>query len=337
MLLVVNYHYVDMPPEPHAGVSSMESAQLLEQIRWLRERFVLVTIRDLLTQLKKGRWPDEPQCLITFDDGLRCHYDRVFPLLQENNIPAVFFVSGRPLAEHRGTEIHKSHVARARLGDTLVRESFLGFLKRKAIDKEAFLAIPEEEIRSHYRYDPISIARFKYWTNYVLPTNLRGEFWDDLILELYEKESDFCEEWYLNEAMVYAMHDASECVGSHAWSHNPLAPMDATLALNEMQRSHELLGQITGRKIHAISYPLGNAKAVGQRESVLAEQAGYRLGLTMERAVNIGTKDPTLMARVDCNDLPDVGKLPLFEWTTTGLQRLDGLPVHRRSETQAYS
>ena len=337
MLLAVNYHYVGMPEFPCAGIYNLEKFQFLNQVRWLKERFRLVSLPEILDWVQFGSWPDEAVCLITFDDGLRCHHEVVVPLMREHGIPAAFFVSGRPLAERRGTEIHKSHVVRARLGDALVREAFIAFLKRKAMDEELFSAIPEAEIRAHYRYDPFPTAQFKYWTNYVLPPDLRGEFWDDLILELYEKESDFCEEWYMDESMIAAMHKEFECIGSHAWSHDPLASMTEAEATRELVHSRKVLEDCTRGAILALSYPLGNANAVGQREGALALEVGYRLGFTMERAINMTGRYPTLMARIDCNDLPEVGKLPLFEWTNAGLHRPDGLPVKRRCETQALA
>ena len=332
MLLSVNYHYVDMATEPYNGINSMSSSQLLAQVRWLQERFRFVAVEELLAQMDAGKWLDAPQCLITFDDGLKCHYECVFPILQKHNIPAAFFVSGQPLADRRGTEIHKSHVARARMGDTVVRKAFFAFIKRNGMDKGRFNAIEAEEVRAHYRYDPYPTAQFKYWTNYMLAANLRRAFWDDVILDLFQKEEDFCDEWYMNEAMICAMHQSAACVGSHAWSHNPLAPMDAVMAGDELKHSRELLSQITGSAIRVISYPLGNTNAVGKREGILAEELGYRLGFTMERAVNNEPKETTLLARVDCNDLPEVGKSPLFDWSESGLRRLDGSPMERSCE-----
>ena len=84
------------------------------------------------------------------------------------------------------------------------------------------------------------------------------------------------------------------------------------------------------KEITAISYPLGNPGAVGIREGKISEKAGYKIGFTMEREWNRSLKNPLMLARVDCNDLPEIGKKPLFYFNNNNLYRNNG-KVSRRS------
>ena len=69
---------------------------------------------------------------------------------------------------------------------------------------------------------------------------------------------------------------------------------------------------------------MGNKHAVKQTHANLADRAGYELAFTMEREQNITYENKLLLARIDCNDLPVVGKTPMFKLKNNKLLRLNG-------------
>ncbi len=97
VLRVLSYHDVrddvdgDLDPDRFA----VSTERLVEHFEWLRESgYTPVSVDDLLAA---GRGeldlPDHP-VLLTFDDGLRSVYTKVFPLLQLYEFPAVVAVVG---------------------------------------------------------------------------------------------------------------------------------------------------------------------------------------------------------------------------------------------------
>ena len=65
-----------------------EPALLREKIQWLQEHFELVSLQQLL----EGPVRTKPQVAITFDDGYQSAYDSALPILEQYQVPAVFFV-----------------------------------------------------------------------------------------------------------------------------------------------------------------------------------------------------------------------------------------------------
>jgi peptidoglycan/xylan/chitin deacetylase (PgdA/CDA1 family) len=64
-----------------------------EQLGYLRHRFVPATRADLDTLLETNQWPHtKPGLIITFDDGLRSHYEVAAPLLEKHGFQGWFFV-----------------------------------------------------------------------------------------------------------------------------------------------------------------------------------------------------------------------------------------------------
>ena len=92
----------------------------------------------------------------------------------------------------------------------------------------------------------------------------------------------------------------------------------------ELVESKKVIEQITEKEIIAISYPLGNPGSVGIREGKKSKQLGYKIGFTMEREWNNSLNNPLMLARIDCNDLPEIGKTPYFYFDNNKLYNKNG-------------
>lgn len=87
--LVLAYHDVE-DEDPDQSYVSVRTDHLVEQFSWLRENgYTPVTVDQILAARNGG--PDLPEqaVLLTFDDGYRSFYTRVFPILKAFNWPAV--------------------------------------------------------------------------------------------------------------------------------------------------------------------------------------------------------------------------------------------------------
>ena len=73
----------------------------VRQIRFLQENFELVSLDDVVDfTLGRGAL-NEPAVALTFDDGYAGLEDAAIPFLEENRIPAAFFVLARPEVANR--------------------------------------------------------------------------------------------------------------------------------------------------------------------------------------------------------------------------------------------
>jgi len=96
-LIVLSYHDVGDPQDYELGGNAltMGTMDLATQFSWLKAHdYQVISIDDLLAAEKGDRPLPEKAVLLTFDDGYRGMYKRVFPLLKLFNYPAVFAVMG---------------------------------------------------------------------------------------------------------------------------------------------------------------------------------------------------------------------------------------------------
>jgi biofilm PGA synthesis lipoprotein PgaB len=87
--LSLAYHDVE-DTDPDQTYVSVSTEHLVEQFAWLRENGYQPVSVDQILAASKGGPPLPPRALLlTFDDGYRSFYTRVFPLLKAYNWPAV--------------------------------------------------------------------------------------------------------------------------------------------------------------------------------------------------------------------------------------------------------
>ncbi|HEV8520559.1 MAG TPA: poly-beta-1,6-N-acetyl-D-glucosamine N-deacetylase PgaB [Burkholderiales bacterium] len=92
---VLGYHDVRDDPTSAPDRYTVSTANLLQHFAWLRENGFNVVSIDAILAARAGTKPLPPKAvLLTFDDGYRSAYTRVFPLLKVFKYPAVLALSG---------------------------------------------------------------------------------------------------------------------------------------------------------------------------------------------------------------------------------------------------
>lgn len=92
---VLGYHDVRDDPTSAPDRYTVSTANLLQHFAWLRKNGFNIVSVDAILAARAGTKPLPPKAvLLTFDDGYRSAYTRVFPLLKVFNYPAILAVPG---------------------------------------------------------------------------------------------------------------------------------------------------------------------------------------------------------------------------------------------------
>ena len=295
MLLAVGYHYVaEQAPEEPRAIFPVTTAALAAQIEQLSREYELVGRDELLAAVTGGADLPSRACVLTFDDGLRCQYELALPVLERLGAPAIFFVSGRPLAERRVLEVHKLHALRERLVDDELQARLPDDLPK----------VSPEEAQAHYRYDSPEAAALKFLLNIRLPADRRRELVDSLFAEEFADESAVADELYMDRSQVAELERKHRALGAHSYAHQPLATLSNGELEGDLERVTGLLAEVTGSHLRAFSYPYGTPETVDPRVAAGVGAAGYRIAFTMRREMNESLAEPLLLGRFDTNDVP---------------------------------
>jgi peptidoglycan/xylan/chitin deacetylase (PgdA/CDA1 family) len=300
-LLAVGYHYVAAePPDEPRAIFPVTLDGLAAQLELIGRSSEFVSRDELLAAVTGEAELPERACVVTFDDGLRCQVELALPVLERLEVPAIFFVPGKPLAEECVLYVHKVHALRERVPDAE--------LLRLAGAED----VPVEVAQEHYRYDEPDAARLKYLLNMRLPLDEREQVVGAAFAEVFPDEAAFAYELYMSRDDVAELERGHAAVGAHSYAHEPLARLADDALDEDLEAVAALLEEVTGSRPRALSYPHGTASTVDVRVARRAEAAGFRAAFTMERALNRTLEEPLLLGRLDANDAPG-GKRPLDE------------------------
>lgn len=305
--LAVNFHYVGMSKMPYPGIHGLDVEAFRAVLAELVRVHQFVSLPEIMKAVRHGGVLPERACLLTFDDGLRCHFDVVLPIIDELDIPAAFFVATAPLEHGKALTVHRAHFARANLGDHEILTLLAKWYEQGGLQVHPD-AIGEEKVRQCYPYDDKDGARVKYLFNYVVAPEVAEGLLDRLFAQMGMREDIFVDQYYMTPAMIQELAQR-DMVGSHTARHINLAALSSEEVKNELQESKVVLERIGGRPVQAISYPFGNTQAVNRTIGELAGATGYTVGWTMERARNYSIGDPLLFARIDVNDVKNIATL----------------------------
>ena len=95
--VVLMYHRV-LTDEEFGENSSMNGIVVREgtfekQMKYLAKKFHIISPDDFLVHMQKGISFEPMSCLVTFDDGWKDNFKNALPVLKENKIPALVFLT----------------------------------------------------------------------------------------------------------------------------------------------------------------------------------------------------------------------------------------------------
>jgi peptidoglycan/xylan/chitin deacetylase (PgdA/CDA1 family) len=273
-LAIVTYHGV-LPP----GYESVDSAfdgnlvtakTLRKQLQRLKAHYNVISPEETLAWVRGQHALPSRAVLLTCDDGLLNHLTDMLPILQEEGLKCLFFVTGASAGEERtmlwyeelfllllrapgrSFEISRDGISiSGELGSRGQRRSIWWSLVKRlsqcdAASRNSFLrAMREQPAFSTWRgFDAgnsISCRRFGLMTS--------GE--------------------------MRQLAAAGMTIGGHTLSHPILSQLPLDLARSEIAESRTRLESVLQTRVWAFAYPFGDAQSVTPQVLTVPEQVGY--------------------------------------------------------------
>jgi peptidoglycan/xylan/chitin deacetylase (PgdA/CDA1 family) len=297
MLTVSNYHYIRQEYNAkYPSIFGLTPAEFKQQLLLLVNKGTFVNPIDLLENSKQILNSSEKFYLITFDDGLKEQFDYALPILDELEIPAVFFINSSNFSEKKVSTVHKIHLLRSVISpDEFVKQLF-------HFDSIELSSLEKKRAKDIYQYDDEKSAILKFILNFKMTFKEQEEVMNNIFVHYFEEES-VLENLYMNEQSIKELAKRGY-LGSHSHNHYPLGLLDKEAIRFEIENSKRILEESTNSKIELIGYPYGTKETCTNVVGEIAEKAGFKLGFTTIRGSNTGFENPLLLNRFDCNDMP---------------------------------
>lgn len=242
---ILMYHGVDQVQNTDFNRRFVSESNLRRQLRYLKKHCHILSVSDFFA----GRFQtDRFNVAVTFDDGFLNNYKYAFPLLEEWEIPATFYVTG---LNDFGEEIlwadlldiaeKTSDLKQLQLDETLFERSA----------GQSFVARSNGKKLSNY-------MRESSVPGYTVKRQLRDQLGGTL--DMLRKTPRLDDYWRLmsNDQIREVAQSKFVQIASHGYYHNNLGSLSTEDAVIEVKQSCAYLENLCGVPVNGIAYPDGS-------------------------------------------------------------------------------
>jgi peptidoglycan/xylan/chitin deacetylase (PgdA/CDA1 family) len=263
--VVVNYHGV-IPPD-HSGDEPSLDANLVEpevfrrQLQFLKRRYRIISPEDFRAFVEQGTALPPRAVLITCDDGLLNTLTDMLPLLRDEGVSCLFFVTAVSCGDKPGM---------------LWYEELYHLMRIEPLNEQESQLLPEETASS----SPESFQS-EWWVIVRRASRLNLGARTDWMALLRRRRGPATairseRRWRLLDGTeLKRLAESGMSIGAHTISHPVLSLCSDEESRHEIQTSKANIERVLGRTVWAFAYPYGDFSTMGEREVRLAKESGF--------------------------------------------------------------
>ena len=255
----------------------------LRQLRFLRRHFEVVSVRQMMERVRNGAPAERPTVAVTFDDGYVNNLAIASPLLQEEGVPATFFLA----TDLIGT-VQPSWWARVAAAASKCQQ-MVTVAWPTGPTTYALARVPEKQrlIRDAHRQA-------------MLVSNGTGESVAGVVEAAAGVPSASTEAFrFMDWTQVRALAAKPLFeLGSHSCTHRVLSRLSDAELDRELSESKARIKAEVGVTVDFMAYPYGSAETFDERVVKATQRAGYGCGFIGEEGLVRAGDSPYLLRRV---------------------------------------
>lgn len=328
-LAVVTYHGIK--PSDHKSPDDLIDANLIRadvlrrQLRLLKENYEVICPEDVLESFEGKKKLPPKAVLLTCDDGLLNCLTDMLPILLEEGVRCLFFVTAMSADESRSCLWYE--------------ELLLMFLRAR---NNSFRVLVEGEVIADFLKG--KKQRHAAWWRVVLrlsrlPAQPRAAVVAELRHQfgLGEPVIDFADEvdcrryGLLIGKELRQVAAAGMTIGAHTITHPVLSQQNPSSALAEISGSRKILEELIGKNVWAFAYPFGNPQSIDTQVVKMTRECGYKAAF-VNFGGGLGQNLPSfLLPRIHVTDRM---REPEFEAHVSGFYAQLQASIDRRSAVE---
>jgi peptidoglycan/xylan/chitin deacetylase (PgdA/CDA1 family) len=288
--LVLAYHHVAQPGATAPWVT-VSPARFAEQMAFLADTGLALSLDELLADLRRGRTPSGGRVLVTFDDATRDTAAVACPILRRLGVPATLFIPTGLVGAQQDYWWNRLH----RLATTASARGLqlAGWLRRFGV------RIPDGEQR------PDGL-----WRSFRFLDDDRREELLEAAAEWLGVEGEAPGAEAMSRAELEQLDgDGLYTFGAHTVRHPVLAGLAPHRLAAEVGESRDALVSY-GSFRDVFAYPYGDESAIDASAVEAVRAAGFKAAFTTHEGALAGREDPLLLDRVCIDDMA----LDDFRW-----------------------
>jgi peptidoglycan/xylan/chitin deacetylase (PgdA/CDA1 family) len=297
----IMYHYVRPFDPAYPFFKGLNVDDFKQQLDYFEAEYGFVGKADFLEALRTGK--PAKGVVLTFDDGLSCHFDFVYSELKRRNLWGVFYVPTQPLVEQKMLGVHRTHVLLGRVPAEEVYHYLKEITDEGQIDQAKYADF--NELTYARQQNSNFTLLVKRTLNYFLAYEHCESVLDAMMQRFVPAEDDVLSTYYCSPDQLREMHEGGMVIGSHTVSHPVMSRLSVEDQREEIEASFGYLGGLLGTfDQKTFCYPYGGFHSfTGETESLLNDNdCLYSFNVEQRDIVTADLRDrPQALPRYDCN------------------------------------
>lgn len=244
--------------------------QFEKTLLWFRNRYKLISIRELREHIYKGE-KLQNACMLSVDDGWRSTYEIIFPVMKKYNVPFTIFVSPRVMETGMNFWYYTMKFCNEEeLKDIMIKRNYFS-----------------EDVR-------------KYPCDLIFKEILIDEVYDVLNEYLSKHQEVEIPRGFMNTQEVKELHESGLVeIGAHTMIHPILKAEEDSRSNNEITKSISNLSSLLNYEVKSFAYPNGiEGVDYSERDMKYAQQAGVDMAFSVNPGIITKLTNPLSIPRL---------------------------------------
>ena len=238
---VIMYHYVQHYDPEFPNFYFLDFSNFKKQLDYFEEEFGFVSFEEWSEFIEAGILPkSQNKILLTFDDGLACHYNFVFKELMKRGLWGIFYVPTLSLASNKILDVHLVHLLIGKYDPSIVLLHLRSLINNNMIPDTKIKSFQELTYNRQINSDEVTLI--KRILNYYIDYSYRT----DVLQKLCSLLKFTCEinSFYLTTEQLIEMQISGMIIGSHTHSHPLMSKLSYDEQEYEITESIRILDEI---------------------------------------------------------------------------------------------
>lgn len=251
MIYNVMYHYIRDDTKDFPFFRNLTTSNFRSQLDFFKKKFPVISPSDFVESINNK---PAKGIVLTFDDGLKDHYENVLPELQKRKMWGYFFIPTNILNTKKVLPVHKIHFLIGKCPSKIILNKALKEIDNKMLDKNV-IKLFDKEIYKDQDNNKTEYL-FKRLFNYYLKSQFRDKILDSIFSQYFDEEEIF-KSLYLTRKEIQELSKLGNIIGSHGVNHKVLSKLSYKEQDREIYNSFYDLDKIIDIKIKSFCYPYG--------------------------------------------------------------------------------
>lgn len=287
---IIMYHYVR--PFNNSKLRYLDLKDFKKQLAFFEKEYGFLEIEEFKYNI--SNMINSDKVLLTFDDGLKDHYEYVLPELYKRKISGLFFIPSAIIDGNKVLNVHKIHHLLSKIDSNVLLKS----IKTKLSDFSFFNVKLDEEIYSYSTHEKNEL-KIKKLFNYALSYKQSNELSNELLSE-FNLDDGLFESLYMNENQISELKSFQQIIGSHSYDHQVLSSLSKKNQELQIKHSLEKLEKYMPLNLKTFCYPFGYKMSYNRNTLKILETLKFDIGFVFDNKENTHFNKLEI-SRIDCN------------------------------------